>query len=731
MNVESQLEAVTVYSSGAICTRQAKARLSEPRRQLSVGGLPLSLKPGSLRARVTAGVGRVLDVRAGFDVKVAEEIDVPAEQKALEDAQRKVLLLEAKAARLSQELKELAALRPVFLEPRRGEPPREPPVDALLAFAAFTDAELKKRHDQKRALDEELRDAQADVTLHQRRLQEASSARRTERAQLSRSAVITFAEAVHGELSLAIEYQVPGAQWTPNYELRLEPSLAAGRLTMRASVAQSTGEDWLGVRLSLSTADLDRRTDLPELRALKIGRSQPAPPPSGWRDPPPGLDELFAGYLGAASGEENRPKLPPPPPPPAPPPAMPVSALKTAAMPQRAPMPMAPPRAEMAKMARASESMDDDMNEPAALAAPATSRARSGFSGGLGGGGAPGAGARAKKSAPAPSGAALLREMADGGYPEGAPMDEAWDGEGGELGDSSISPEDQLLDYDALVMPGPQEPHGRGRLRPAGEWEVSWLTSLQVEVNIVSSLLVRAQSFSQQAAHLGLPNQCVRVRDDAGHYDYRYDAATVVDVPSAAKWSLVPVMTAEVALKPGYISVPAVDPKVYRVLSVNNLSAHALLRGPVDVSVGESFLITTVLPKLAPRGEAVELGLGVEEAIKVARKTQYRETTGGLLGGSTVLPHEIEIEVANGLAQPVRVELRERVPVSNDSDIKVEEQSVKPPWEKDEALRNGVQVDGGRRWLLQVDGNGKATVVAQFAIRIPNDKMLVGGNRRV
>jgi len=32
---------------------------------------------------------------------------------------------------------------------------------------------------------------------------------------------------------------------------------------------------------------------------------------------------------------------------------------------------------------------------------------------------------------------------------------------------------------------------------------------------------------------------------------------------------------------------PAVEPKVYRVLKVANRSAHALLQGPVDVSVGD------------------------------------------------------------------------------------------------------------------------------------------------
>jgi hypothetical protein len=63
--------------------------------------------------------------------------------------------------------------------------------------------------------------------------------------------------------------------------------------------------------------------------------------------------------------------------------------------------------------------------------------------------------------------------------------------------------------------------------------------------------------------------------------------------------------------------------------------------------------------------------------------------------------------------------------------VKIEESQVKPPWEKDEKVRDGVQTDGARRWQISVPAGEKATLTAQFSIKIPADKMLVGGNRRV
>src|SRR6185369_5115727 len=84
----------------------------------------------------------------------------------------------------------------------------------------------------------------------------------------------------------------------------------SGVLTMRAAVAQGSGEDWSQVKLSLSTAALDRRTALPELKSLRIGRAQPPPQRSGWRDPPPGLDELFSGFDAAWARRPAPPPMP-------------------------------------------------------------------------------------------------------------------------------------------------------------------------------------------------------------------------------------------------------------------------------------------------------------------------------------------------------------------------------------------------------------------------------------
>ena len=97
-----------------------------------------------------------------------------------------------------------------------------------------------------------------------------------------------------------------------------------------------------------------------------------------------------------------------------------------------------------------------------------------------------------------------------------------------------------------------------------------------------------------------------------------------------------------------------------------------------------------------------------------------------------VSPKHIEIELNNRLAAPALIEVRERVPWADpsDKDVKVEDAQSVPPWEKVETPVDGELVKGLRRWRVTVPPGQTMKLTAQFAIRMPADKMLVGGNRR-
>jgi uncharacterized protein (TIGR02231 family) len=297
-----------------------------------------------------------------------------------------------------------------------------------------------------------------------------------------------------------------------------------------------------------------------------------------------------------------------------------------------------------------------------------------------------------------------------------------------------LEPLDQLLDYDRLSLPGPGA-SGRGKLRLEDEVQRDLLLVLGASVDItvhvqaIAAVLSRHQQQSELPG-LGPPPQTIPPRTSAGSYDYRYDADYPVDIPSDGGFHSVPVAAAEVGLSPAYVTVPSVEPKVYRVIAITNRSPHALLAGPMDVTIAGEFAMTVPLPTIPPRGSE-RAGLGVEESLQVARNTRFKETTGGLLGGASLLQHEVEIEVKSHLPHPAPLEVKERVPISSHEQIKIEEGPVRPPWKPDPTPAGGVRAAGARTWHLTLAPGEKAQLSAQYTVRLPGDQALVGGNRRV
>ncbi|WP_328723170.1 DUF4139 domain-containing protein [Streptomyces sp. NBC_00247] len=661
---ESTLDSVVVYAQGAVCRRLARGTVP-PDGRIRVTGLPRTLDPGSLRARVLGSSGlRVTEARVATE---AAPLDAEAPQGLRDEVER---LKDAYAAardrrdRVLSRIEETGALRPVPPPRKRDDPHRRTPVDAWLELADFVDGRLTELHQRLAGLEEALRTAEHEWKVASDRLARASTDAPAAHVEASVGAVLTLDGA--GEAELELEYGVPGAVWVPAYLLAYRQGDGGGRLVLRASVAQRTGEDWTGVRIALATADLRRRTDLPKLRSVRIGRSQPAPAPAGWREPPAGLAGLFSGYDAAG-----------------PRPAAPVTSRAAPALAGGAAAGSAPP-------------------PPPPLSAPASARARKGRGGPPPTGGFPAApagmsyGAAPAPGAPAPMAPGAPAPAAAPPPPAGPPR-----------------PTSAELDYTSLVLSGPDEQGGRrGRLFADVPFDP-----------VVAEHRRRAEA----VASLPLPGQAVRPRESAGSFDHRFDAAARADVPSDGTWHTVTVGEIPVGLRAEYLAVPSVEQTVYATLVLSNATGQALLAGPVEVTVDDEFLLTAALPTLAP-GAVRRVGLGPAEGIRVTRRSNLHESTSGLRGNTTVLNHGVRVELANGLARPVLVEVHERVPVTSDPDVRIEERAG---WTVPaEGAGPDHHAPGTRVWRLDLAAGATAALDGGYEIRIPTGKSLVGGNRR-
>ncbi|MFI5671890.1 DUF4139 domain-containing protein [Streptomyces sp. NPDC051704] len=701
----SALDSVVVYAQGAVCRRLARGSVP-PESRLRVGGLPRSLDPDSLRARVLNAPGvRVTEARVEVEAEPLGAGVPDALRREVARLREECAAAQGRVERQLGLIEEVGGLRPVPPERRRGDPHRRTPVDAWLELAEFVDARLTRLHARLAALEEARRRVEHELSVAADRLARASTDAPTAHVETTVCAVLTLARGAdpeaaepdpEREIELELEYAVPGAVWAPAYRLTHRQGEGSGRLLLRASVAQRTGEDWTGVRIALATADLRRRTDLPKLRSLRIGRRQPAPAPSGWREPPAGLADLFAGYEAAgarpAVGAGSAPgPVPQPPPPPAP-----VSVPVPVSAPPPAPQGYGAPPAALPVPGGADGVALQGFGAAVPSPAAPAGRPRAG--------GRPGGGGAFAVPAPAPMASAPMAPAAAGGAPPPAPPAPPA---------GPPRPSGAELDYAALVLCGPDEQAGRqGRLFPGAPFD---------------PVAAEHRRRAEAVAVLPLPGHAVRPRESAGSFDHRFDAAARADIPSDGTWHTVTVGAIPVGLRTEYLCVPSVEETVYATLVVSNATDQALLAGPVEVTVDDGFLLTAALPTLAPGGVR-RVGLGPAEGIGVTRRTNLHESTAGLRGNTTVLDHRIHVELANRLAGPVTVEVRERVPVTGEPEVRIEERAG---WTAPEPGTGPEHhAPGTRIWRVELPAGATTALDGGYEIRIPAGKGLVGGNRR-
>ncbi|MFB7126143.1 DUF4139 domain-containing protein [Kitasatospora sp. NPDC056273] len=731
----SVLDSVVVYAEGAVCRRRATVPVP-PGGRLRLTGLPAALDGRSLRARVLAGPAgaAVTEARLELLAELREPGELPELKRDLDEANERRSALGERLRLVQASIAETAALRAVPPQRRRDEPLRRTPADAWLELADFVEERLARLQERAEELTRQLELADHERDLAADRLERASTADRTEPVGTSTTVLLTLTTASthpaqdqghdHDQdqvqaMELELEYGVPAARWVPAYRLSYRTGADTAHLVLRAAVAQRTGEDWTGVRLALSTADLDRRTDLPRLASLRIGRSQPAPPPSGWREPPAGLADLFTGY-DAAGADRPAPRRETP------------IAVSAAVAPRSARLGGVRPGGSRAEAFAAEEQfaptvpygagglLNADQPMPAPPGAPIEPGAPI-APGGFAGYGAP-------PPTPYPVAAAAPPPQGPGGFPPGEARRR--------VGHAAppppppgLAPDATLLDYPDLVLAGPEEPATRrGTLHPRPERTGHIARPAQFERFEYEEPAWTAPggSGTAQLRTLALPRHAVPPRESAGSFDHRFDAAAPADIPSDGTWHTVTVGEIPLAVRPEYVTVPAVEEKVYATLVLANRTDQAVLAGPAEVTVDDEFLLTAALPTLAPGGTR-RLGIGVAESIEVARRTELHESTTGMLkGNSTVLDHRVHVQLANRLGRAVTVEVRERVPVGSDAEIRIEERA---DWHAPTVSTPDCP-PSTRLWRVDLPPGGRTELDGGYLIKIPAGKAIVGGNRR-
>ena len=288
-SVSSKIIEVTVYADRAQVTRTAAIALPGEAARLAFAKLPGWIDEGSVRVSlVPADAGQVLDVqvRRTFLARSSDE-EIQKAEAAVREIADQIAALEDEKAVLEAQAKQVESIRMFSLEKLPKDVAlREIKPEEYSASVKFISSSLREMAQAKRDLEKQRRDLQPELNARQRKLDELR-----QRAQLEQRTVVVTLQGAPRPATLSLTYTLPGATWEPVHELRATADAKTVSVASFAVVRQTTGEDWTGVALALSTQKSTETMKIPELEALLVGGRK--------------LPRLFAGS-GESFKEANK-----------------------------------------------------------------------------------------------------------------------------------------------------------------------------------------------------------------------------------------------------------------------------------------------------------------------------------------------------------------------------------------------------------------------------------------
>lgn len=267
--VDSKISEVTVYADRARVTRESAVNLAQGRQRIALEHLPGWVDEGSVRVSLTGATGtQILDVRLDktFLARASAE-DVRAAENDVQAITDEMASLDDELGVLNAEKAQIESVRAFATQQLPADTlVRDVKVETFKNTVDFVAARLRENSKQRREILKKKRELAPELAARQRKLNDVRA-----KSQLQERTVVVDLDAVgRTRGTLTVTYMLPGATWEPTAELRASDGAEHITLSSYAVVTQTTGEDWSGAEIHLSTQRPSATMRLPELEGLLV-----------------------------------------------------------------------------------------------------------------------------------------------------------------------------------------------------------------------------------------------------------------------------------------------------------------------------------------------------------------------------------------------------------------------------------------------------------------------------
>ena len=264
---------VTVYRGQALVTRTVGIDLPPGASEFIVKDLPAMIVPESIYAQ-TSDDTKVLSVR--YREKAVRENtreEVKQLDAQIEDVQHQLKDAESEHKHLDLQWQMFEKLKDFTIAAAKSDLSRGlltfEPVESLTGLIEKKGLEYYK---QRMELEDKIAGLKKELELLDRKRNKLVAGQ----SRTDREAVLFISRSGGKRIAIQLSYLVGGANWQQQYNLRADPKKSNVLIEYNAVVNQTSGEDWDGVALSLSTAEPTMVAAPPILEPMLVALSRPA-----------------------------------------------------------------------------------------------------------------------------------------------------------------------------------------------------------------------------------------------------------------------------------------------------------------------------------------------------------------------------------------------------------------------------------------------------------------------
>lgn len=286
---------------------------------------------------------------------------------------------------------------------------------------------------------------------------------------------------------------------------------------------------------------------------------------------------------------------------------------------------------------------------------------------------------------------------------------ESWDGAAVKLSTQRPGATLRIPELEALLVGGGGAALARAMGAPKDTFQAA--VSNYEGKNMLLRKLELNEAVSAQRAMQARASQVFASLEERGTTAH-FQALAPATVRTDGRPVRLPLGTSELAARHRVVAAPEASLNAARIVELVNASDRPLLPGKVGLYLDGAFLGSTETDFVA-QGESFTLFTGTADAVKLARTIDRKRSALERHGKKTRIKVSYLVKAENLAGETVAVSLRDRIPVSQTSEVRVEDVRVQPEIKAD---RQGLL-----EWDVALAPRESKSFRVEYALEYPTD----------